>query len=195
MNKIKHKNDRMNKLPKGLVIIPNYITQEQEEAYLKRVYAAQWSNSLKRRTQHFGYSYDYKSRNAAKKVEPLPGYTHQLCERLVKDGYFEKFPEQLIVNEYTPGQGISAHVDSCVFGDPVVSLSLSSATCIVFTELSTQKRVDLYVKPRTLLIMSGDSRWKWSHAIPSRRSDYSSDLCEMVPRDTRVSLTFRILKK
>ena len=41
--------------------------------------------------------------------------------------------DQLIVNEYQPGQGISPHIDNqTLFGDVVVSVSLSSNTIMTF---------------------------------------------------------------
>ena len=40
---------------------------------------------------------------------------------------------QMIVNRYSPGQGISAHVDLAAFGDVVVSVSLESAATMDFS--------------------------------------------------------------
>ena len=40
---------------------------------------------------------------------------------------------QMIVNRYSPGQGISAHVDLAVFGDVVASVSLESAAMMDFS--------------------------------------------------------------
>ena len=40
---------------------------------------------------------------------------------------------QMIVNRYSPGQGISAHVDLAVFGDVVASVSLESAAMMEFS--------------------------------------------------------------
>ena len=42
---------------------------------------------------------------------------------------------QLIVNEYTPGQGISAHTDAKIFGDNIITLSLGSHCGFVFTKI------------------------------------------------------------
>jgi len=48
----------------------------------------------------------------------------------------------------------------------------------------------VYLPPRSLLIMSGASRYEWLHYIPHRKSDMVQGLA--VPRSQRrVSFTFR----
>ena len=41
---------------------------------------------------------------------PLPAWALPLAARLVADGHMPAAPDQLIVNEYQPGQGITAQV-------------------------------------------------------------------------------------
>lgn len=61
-----------------------------------------------------------------------------LAERLVADGRFAAVPDQVIANEYLPGQGISAHVDcEPCFGEVIASLSLLSACEMRFASLSS----------------------------------------------------------
>ncbi len=43
---------------------------------------------------------------------PIPEWLAQFLSSLAHDGYFERDPDQVIVNEYEPGQGISPHVDT-----------------------------------------------------------------------------------
>lgn len=78
-----------------------------------RIDAAPWRTDLKRRVQHCGYRYDYKARQARREdyLGPLPELFQQLAERLTAEGHFQTVPDQVIVNEYQPGQGISAHID------------------------------------------------------------------------------------
>src|SRR5262249_42740034 len=99
--------------------------------------------------------------------------------------------DQLIVNEYLPGQGITPHID-CVpcFGPVVVSLSLSSA-CVM--ELSRgAEHLSLLLRPRSLLVLGGEARQAWRHAIVARRS-YTWEGVRL-PRTRRVSLTFRAVR-
>ena len=46
-----------------------------------------------------------------------------------------------------------------------------------------------YVKPNSVYIMTGDSRYKWTHEMPSTKSDKVDD--KKILRSRRVSITFR----
>lgn len=56
-----------------------------------------------------------------------------------------------------------------------------------------EKRVNLLLPPRSLLIMSGESRYAWSHGICPRHSDivHTSNGLSTRERSTRTSFTFR----
>ena len=58
----------------------------------------------------------------------------ELAQRLHHDGYGAQQPDQLIVNEDEPSQGIAGHVD-CIpcFDDTILSISLGSACVMMFT--------------------------------------------------------------
>lgn len=47
----------------GLKYIEEYITAEQEDRLIKLIDSSPWITDLKRRVQHYGYKYDYKSRS------------------------------------------------------------------------------------------------------------------------------------
>lgn len=47
----------------GLNYIPEYITPIQEEIFVKTVDSMPWILEIKRRVQHYGYKYDYKSKS------------------------------------------------------------------------------------------------------------------------------------
>lgn len=112
----------------GLRYVVGY-AERDEVALLAAVNAEPWPSDLKRRVQHYGYRYDYKARKVdpSMYLGPLPAWAKPLTARLVADSYMPLCPDQLIVNEYEPGQGITAHVDcvSC-FGPVVCSITLGS---------------------------------------------------------------------
>ena len=176
----------------GLTYIPDFITREEERALISSIDEQPWLNDLKRRVQHYGYRYDYKARTVTGDayLGPLPDWLQPLAQRLYKDGPFPAVPDQAIVNEYLPGQGISAHID-CVpcFADTIASLSLGSPTIMQFTHPHTGEKRDLLLKERSLIVLSAEARYEWTHAIPARKSDIISGI--KVNRDRRVSLTFR----
>jgi alkylated DNA repair dioxygenase AlkB len=93
-------------------------------------------NFINEAEESYGYKYNYKARSIDREKDylgPFPDFGGKVARRLVRKGYFETLPEQLIVNEYLPGQGISAYIDQpVIFGEKVASLSLGSNTVMIF---------------------------------------------------------------
>ncbi len=176
----------------GLSYVPDFIDAEEEQELLTSIDEEPWIHDLKRRVQHYGYRYDYTARALTPDsyLGPLPEWVNALSDRLARDNIFSKKPEQLIVNEYMPGQGISAHVD-CVpcFGDTIAIISLASSVMMQFDK--GKERREYYLEPRSLAVISGSSRYDWTHAIPARKSDMVSGI--KIPRERRLSLTFRTM--
>jgi len=176
----------------GLRYLPDFIDAETEAALLATIDQQPWLHDLKRRVQHYGWRYDYKARGITQdlRIGPIPDWLAGLCEPLSAEGIFPRAPDQVIINEYQPGQGISAHVD-CVpcFGDIIASLSLSSACVMNFTHATTGEKQSHLLEPRSLLILSGDARYHWQHAIPARKTDKWQG--KTISRARRISLTFR----
>ena len=178
--------------PPGVIYFADFLSPEEENAVKARLDAGEWTNTLKRRVQHFGYLYDYTARTvtADAYLGKLPEWLEKLAERLVASGYFLDLPDQVIANEYFPGQGISAHID-CVpcFDDTIVSISLLSQCEMVFRERSTSRSLAVLLQPRSGIVLKGAGRYDWTHEIPARKSDVVDGV--KVARDRRISLTFR----
>ena len=176
----------------GLKYVAGFVADADEAPLLAAVDAEPWLADLKRRVQHYGYRYDYTARKVDPTMflGPLPEWAQPLAARLVADGHMPTAPDQLIVNEYEPGQGISAHVD-CVpcFGPVVCSLTLGSQCVMELTSVAGDGAESLLLERGSLLVLNGESRYKWRHAIPGRKSDKFDGL--VLPRGRRVSLTFR----
>lgn len=167
--------------PPGLVYAEEFITEAEETALLKEINRQPWSNELSRRVQHYGYKYEYRTRTLGPPIAPIPEWATPLLERA-------NFPaQQLIINEYTPGQGIGTHTDSAVFSSPILCISLGSPCTMIFRRWAGRTHVAQLAR-RSLVVMDGECRWKWTHEIPGRTHD------NLVPRGTRVSLTFRRIK-
>jgi alkylated DNA repair dioxygenase AlkB len=144
--------------PPGAIYITEFLSREEEQAIRDRLDAGEWSNTLKRRVQHFGYLYDYRARTvtADAYLGKLPPWLETLAERLVTRGYFVDLPDQVIANEYLPGQGISAHVD-CVpcFDDTIISISLLSQCEMIFRERSSSRSLVVLLHPRSGIVLKG----------------------------------------
>ena len=170
----------------GMTYIPNYIDRVGADYLVSCIDEKPWSNELKRRTQHYGYKYDYTRRsiNESMKVEDIPNFMIAITKSITDYASFKEMPDQVIINEYLPGQGIAAHID-CVpcFKNKIVSLSLLSPVIMEFSK--GFDKFELELEPRSLLILDGIARYEWYHCIPARKVDYG------VARERRISLTFR----
>lgn len=181
----------------GLFYVSNYLDQAQSDLLLQEINSAEWLGDLKRRVQHYGYKYDYKARriDSSMRLGELPKYLKLLTQKLCEDGIMPYLADQVIVNEYQPGQGISSHIDcEPCFDDTIVSLSLGSACVMNFTNKADKTQVvPVVLGPRSLVIMQGDARYKWLHSIPARQKDVING--ESKNRERRISLTFRKIKQ
>lgn len=176
--------------PAGLIIIPNFIDELEEFALLDTIDSSLWNDSMARRVQHYGWRYDYKSRRIDPNsyLGPLPGWAQTIATRLFEDGLVPELPDQVIVNEYVVMQGISKHIDCAeCFKGPIVTLSLNETWEMVFSRRhrGDEQKYKVLLPNRSVAVLDGESRSKWSHEIAKKRTD------EGIPRGRRVSITFR----
>ncbi|XP_065080263.1 alkylated DNA repair protein alkB homolog 8 [Ochlerotatus camptorhynchus] len=191
-------------LPAGLILIADFLNEAQETKLLE---AIDWeqeeevNSSLKhRRVKHFGYEFLYGTNNVDRS-KPLQRKIPSVCEQMwvkLKELYPDlgwHVPEQLTVNRYEPGQGIPPHVDThSAFEDPIISLSLGSDIVMDFRD-TTGQHLNVDLPRRSLLVMSGESRYGWTHGITPRKMDTVrlNDSLTIRKREQRVSFTFRKL--
>lgn len=177
----------------GLELYFDFITKEEEKQLLKNIDDNQWLNDLSRRVQHYGYKYDYRARKIDNSfyLGELPNWLNELALKLYNKNLIEFIPDQAIINEYEPGQGIASHIDcEPCFGDTIISLSLGSTCIMNFSkEVNSLERIPILLEPRSLVIMKKESRYDWYHGIPARKSDKFND--KVIKRERRVSITFR----
>ena len=165
----------------GLTLIKDFLSDAEEAELLRQIDASEWNTSLKRRTQHYGYEYNYTTKDASKPAPPIPEWCHFVIDRL----NLPERPDQMIVNEYCAGQGIAAHIDNTsFFGDTVVSVSLGASIVMDFSR--TQEKVPVTLPRKSAVILKDEARYKWFHGI-------SASAVKKGMR--RVSLTFRKIKK
>ncbi|KAJ7239982.1 hypothetical protein B0H12DRAFT_1135462 [Mycena haematopus] len=107
---------------------------------------------------------------------------------------------QAILNLYHPGEGIIPHVDLLRrFGDGIVGVSLGSSCVMEFARVD--KAADdasplrLFLPERSVIVLSGDARYAWTHGIENRTTDLvgDADAQKIVQRGVRLSITFRWL--
>lgn len=186
-------------LPPGLRIIENIISEDEELQLLSLLdFNKTSSSNLKhRQVKHYGFKFCYDINNVDK-INPLVGKIPRECNLLwkrLKDKYNLNLGEfdQLTVNCYKPGQGIPSHIDThSAFEDPILSLSLGSSIVMDFRK-DDGSHVPVYLSQRSLLIISGESRYSWAHGITPRKIDIvpSDKGLTILQRETRISFTFR----
>ena len=115
----------------------------------------------------------------------LPKWLNDVTSKIKEDGLCEIVPDQVIINECKPGQGMSPHIDceSC-FGPRNFSLSQGSQVIMESTQDGNPKK-EILLTPRSLVMRYGEARYNWKHSIPARLKDNGVD------REERLSLTFR----
>ncbi len=127
----------------GLTYVPDFITLQEEAALIDIIDQQPWLTDLKSRVQHYGWKYDYTARRVDEtmRLGPLPNWLMDYCKRLYDGRHFRKLPDQVIINEYIPGQGIASHVD-CLpcFEETIASLSIGSACVIDFVDTAPKKK-------------------------------------------------------
>lgn len=127
--------------------------------------------------------YDHRSQHVNEEIKDTEGMTN----------YFDQVGEfdQLTVNDYIPGQGIPPHIDThSPFEEIFVALSLNSEATMTFKSETETKHISL--KPRSLIIFSGEGRYNWLHSIPTRKFDKVNGLIKS--RRRRISLTYRKIR-
>jgi len=166
----------------GLYLFKNYINDQYHDYLVNFIKSQQWDNILKRRTQQYGYLYDYSRSSKPQSTKPMTQELITLKNYIENiDGMNGAIFDQCIINEYEPGQGISPHTDHTTqFGPIVVTLSLNSPCNFQF--IKGEQIINYHLEPKELCIMTTEVRYKWKHAIPKTKSDRTG---------TRYSITFR----
>lgn len=176
--------------PKGLSIFYDVISIEKENEIIKYLDSNEWSNDFSRRTQQYGYSYDYRC-HEVKKVNPMTNVIYDIAN-MISDLNIMK-PEQCIVNEYLKNQGIIYHIYGLKFGNKIVGLSIGSDDVMYF---KLGKNIyECFVPKRSLVIIEGDARYKWTHSIKGCDYYYDNNGSKIYKSDDhrRISLTYREL--
>mmetsp|Transcript_6543 Transcript_6543/g.11506 ORF Transcript_6543/g.11506 Transcript_6543/m.11506 type:complete len:371 (-) Transcript_6543:6897-8009(-) len=194
---------------KGLYVFADFISPEEEQNILTRLTQQKWEPEKEgrqpknRRVQHFGYKFDYGTRRCDPNdpIGDLPDWLDGVTQRVNMETSklvgFQWKADQITVNEYIPGQGIPPHVDThSAFEDGIVSLSTGCGTVMQFAKSGDKSigQQHIYVPRRSLLVMSGPSRYLYTHGIQQRKTDPVEGRGVVVRDSPRLSVTFRHIK-
>ncbi|XP_068635364.1 alkylated DNA repair protein ALKBH8 homolog [Aristolochia californica] len=184
----------------GLYLLRDFVSTDEERELLVSVDARPWKKLAKRRVQHYGYEFFYLTRNVnnSQFLGELPSFVSPLLKRIslfpnVQDSK-TSILDQLTVNEYPPGVGLSPHIDThSAFDELIFSLSLAGPCVMEFRKYAKgtwlpmlpstdikQEEVDdcsdfmrraIFLPPRSMLLLSGEARYAWHHYITHHKVD------------------------
>ncbi|XP_010933030.1 alkylated DNA repair protein ALKBH8 homolog isoform X2 [Elaeis guineensis] len=200
----------------GIYLVHEFITLKEEKELLAEVDARPWKRLSKRKVQHYGYEFLYETRNVDSKqfLGELPSFVSHILKKIMSfpglDDDRSKQVDQLTVNEYPSGVGLSPHIDThSAFDELIFSLSLAGPCIMEFRrypqgtftaignnpqQLSNFTRKAIFLPPRSMLLISGEGRYAWHHYIPHHKVDTVGG--HVVRRSSRrVSFTFRKVRK
>lgn len=195
--------------PSTVYYIPHYLSSDTSQHLLTSVYSAprpKWKVLNNRRLQNWGGLPHPKGMIK----ESLPPWLNKHCTGLHDEGLFVDHKiNHVLINEYTPGQGIDPHVDGPLFTPLIATLNLGSSCLIDFYTRKDEALVDefsLFLEPGSLLVQFGDVYERYLHGISELCEDTvhekvaNIELCDakqgdIVQRGTRVSLTIRNVPK
>ena len=172
-------------VPEGLQYLAEFISPELERELIGHVSALPLQPFQfgafegKRRVASFGFRYDYTLQRL-QPAEPIPSWLRPLIEKVEAHGGPSTQIAQVLCTEYDVGVGW--HRDKPHF-DRIFGLSLGSPCKFRFRRAVGEKwqRYTLEAAPRSLYMMSGESRRLWEHSIPAVEAP-------------RYSITFRTMR-
>eukprot|EP01126_Amoeba_proteus_P004729 TRINITY_DN1156_c0_g1_i8.p1 TRINITY_DN1156_c0_g1~~TRINITY_DN1156_c0_g1_i8.p1 ORF type:complete len:503 (-),score=112.01 TRINITY_DN1156_c0_g1_i8:570-1973(-) len=180
----------------GLHLLEDFISETEEAELVQEIEAEDsgWEILNRRRVKHWGYVFDYTTKHIKKDSQTsLPQFYFPVIDKIMRTGILSFRPDQITVNVYEPGAGIPQHVEThSAFEDGVVSLSMLART-VMDLKHPDGAVVHVVLPSRSLLVLTGEARYLWSHGINGRKTDVIDE--KIFPRDKRISITFRKVRK
>ncbi len=180
----------------GLLLYPDFISEAMESELIQEIDHQTWVVDYDRRLQYYGYRNELeKPYNLIPFPVPMPPLIHKLSANLVEQKIVAIQPDQVIINEYSPGEGLRPHKDRNYFENQICGVNLGSGCIMRFIKIAGGDVVDVEVPRRSVYVMQDDARYKWNHSIPSRKKDVVDG--QVKHRERRLSITYRkvIMKK
>jgi alkylated DNA repair dioxygenase AlkB len=177
----------------GLFLYPDFISEAKEAQLLNEIDSQTWIVDYLRRLQYYGYRNELdKPYDLIEFPIAMPPLIEQLSHEIVEQGIILLQPDQVIINEYVPGEGIKPHKDRAYYENQICGVNLGSNCIMRFIRGANLEVIDMEVSRRSLYVMQDDARKKWKHGIPPRKKDVVDG--QVQHRERRVSITYRKVK-
>jgi len=154
----------------GFLLEQDFITQDEAVTLIQAIDSEQWVNDFEnKRVQIYGYNY----LNPSQPPRLIPPFLLPILEKVSKFGKFD----HIIISEYLTGVGIDPHIDRLFWGEIIIGISLLSQCTITLTKAHPKQQghpdhdlnsVDVCLPERSLYCLTGDARYKYTHAIDSK---------------------------
>jgi alkylated DNA repair protein alkB family protein 8 len=180
----------------GLLLYPDFISTSMEEELIHEIDSQTWVVDYDRRLQYYGYRNELDTPyDLIRFPVPMPPLISRLSETLVEQKIVSILPDQVIINEYAPGEGLRPHKDRNYFENQICGINLGSGCIMRYIKISGKDVVDVEMPRRSVYVMQDDARYKWHHSVPPRKKDTVDG--NVKHRERRLSITYRkvILKK
>lgn len=180
----------------GLLLYPDFISESIEAELINEIDRQIWVVDYNRRLQYYGYRNELEAPYGLIKIPiSMPPLIYKLAEQLVEKNITPLQPDQVIINEYAPGEGLRPHKDRNYFENQICGVTLGSGCIMRYIKIKGGDVVDVEVPKRSVYVMQDDARYKWNHSIPSRKKDVIDGTVKH--RERRLSITYRkvIMKK
>lgn len=178
---------------KGFYLVKDYLTPNEEQHLVNSINQMPWTVDYQRRLQYYNYRNElFKPFDLIPIPNKIPPFLEDLIDKLLMDKIIDEKPDQIIINEYLPGEGLKPHFDrKSYFKNVIVGISLESGITMEFTstKLDPPEKKKIYLPRRSVYVMKDDARNLWKHGIPGRKSDIVDGIS--IPRSKRISITFR----
>ncbi|MDQ3277652.1 MAG: alpha-ketoglutarate-dependent dioxygenase AlkB [Bacteroidota bacterium] len=180
----------------GLLLYHDFISKSMEEELINEIDSQKWVVDYDRRLQYYGYRNELEAPyNLISFPVAMPPLIYKLSTNLVEQKIISLQPDQVIINEYAPGEGLRPHKDRNYFENQICGVALGSGCIMRYLKIGGKEVVDVEVPRRCVYVMQDDARYKWNHSIPPRKKDVVEGTVKH--RERRLSITYRkvIMKK
>ncbi|KAJ8342924.1 hypothetical protein SKAU_G00328520 [Synaphobranchus kaupii] len=157
----------------GVLLWEDFVSEEEERDLVNRIDQDEWKESQSgRKKQDFGPKVNFKKQRVRTGTfSGLPAVSRKFVLRMSQEPLLHGFqPVEQCNLDYSPqrGSAIDPHLDdSWLWGERLVTVNLLSDTVITMSVEEGQREVRVCVDfpRRSLLVLHGEARHKWKHAI------------------------------
>lgn len=157
----------------GFELIPEVISEGAERKLVERIKKAldgipESGHGKAERSRVIRYGFNYAAKKP--KWHDIPDWLAVAVAVLLIR--FDFKVNSITINEYKPGHGITPHIDASYFGPVIAIFSLGGSATMMLTPPDPGRTESplppQFIPPRSLVILSGEARKTWKHAIEGK---------------------------